>query len=1666
MDKLIAQLLENGVYLSKIGDKLNIEFNSDSIPDDLLYKVKKNKNALLEHLSREDIKSNYEDITPVKGLEQFKLSSGQRRLWILSQFEGGSLAYNLPGSTYLKEGIEIENFKRAIDSTIDRHEILRTVFREEESGEIGQRILEREDLNFSIEYMDFRKEADKKGKTEDYITADAYRAFDLEKGPLLRAALLHVEEEEYLFYFNMHHIISDGWSNEVLSRDVFKYYEAYKADKEPDLKELKIQYKDYSAWQLAQLNQESFKAHREYWLDKLSGELPLLDLPSTKQRPQVKTYNGHGLATYLDKATTTKLKGYIQKNGGSLFMSLLASWKVLMYRYTSEKDIIIGSPVAGRDHADLEDQIGFYVNTLALRNEVDPQESFNHFYQSVKEHTLKSYNHQMYPFDRLAEELGLQRDTGRSPIFDISITYHNITENEDLEISDDTVINQVSDNGPLKVKNDIELHFGEVGDYIYFKLIFNVDVYEREMIERLMKHFKNLLNSILSYPEEKIAQIDYLSEEEKNELLVTFNDTVVSYPKDKTIVDLFEEQVAKAPDNIAIVFEDIELTYQELNERSNQLANLLRENYGITTEDLVGIQLDRTEWAIITVLAILKAGGAYVPIDPENPSSRKEQIVKDISLKLLITEANFIYDMDFYEGELFAIDVEFVPEDYSVEKCPGKIAPDNLAYVIHTSGSTGNPKGVMIEHHSLVDLSYWQKCYFNLDVPKKISQMGSFSFDASVGESVMALTNGGTLTLIRKENFSQLVEIINEQNIDVVVTVPSLLKQLDPEKLIACPTIVSVGEKCSSELYQRWTEKCHFVNGYGPTEYTVYSHAWHGIVDSLSVPIGKSRQNLKTYILDTDRELTPLGVPGEMYLSGPGLARAYLNNRWKTFSSFVPNYFYLDEIYVDRGEISNTAFKKIEAPQYLTVKEINERLDYGLSTEEIIFEIEKNFEGKLKNEAIQLIKDNDLEKEFTSTFLRYYYEGMFDNYKAQSISWEVFLKLTNNLAPLSKGIDLGCGSGELVRSINANGTYHITGIDANPFFVKKLINDKINGILCRIDMPVNVFLKESKLQANSMDFVVSTLTLDRVQYPSNLVRNMSMLLREGGRFILGTLLPIVAHEDGENQSAFDYTKQENRITPGLSEKEDRYYLVEMLLKAGIADIELFQTKIQVSSKNGMQDYTLFIFCGNKQEKTQVDLNYTRMYKTGDLGRWLSDGNIEFIGRKDDQIKIRGHRIELGEIEHALVKHEAVSQSVVVARENESGEKELVAYIVSNVAQNASDLRTYLKQLVPEYMLPVHFVQLEAIPLNTSGKIDKKALPDPEGAGLSSGVEYVAPGTEQEKVLVSVWSAVLKKEGIGIKDSFYNLGGDSIKSIQVVARLKQQGYRLKVEHLLRTPILEDLAGLMELTTQVSDQSEVSGAVVLTPIQEWFFKSEEIQAHEYFNQSVLLYSKEELDSSILEKSIEDLTRHHDALRMVYKQNQGVWEQFNGAVSSNRCMIHFYDLRESEAAQAEMAQLGEALQSSINLSEGPLLRVAHFRLKDGDRLGLIVHHLVVDGVSWRILLEDLSSLYSGYKEGAKTALPAKTDSFQRWALLQKEYASGSKLEKERVYWQQVCDHQIAGLAQDKAVEEGRAAVIDSSESFALDQHTTGLLQTRVHGVYNTEINDVLLTGLGLAL
>jgi amino acid adenylation domain-containing protein len=1060
-------------YQKKLAVKLSLE-------DLFQHKSIAAHTALIASSKREEF-VQIEKVTPQ---ESYAISDAQRRLWVLSQFEGGSIAYNMPGIIYLNQDIDIENFKKAIDATIDRHEILRTVFRENEAGEIRQWILDRKDLDFSIDLQDFSREPGREEKVHAYISKNSRQAFDLQRGPLLRVALLQVEEEEYVFYFNIHHTISDGWSMEVLFKDVFKYYEAYQTGKEPAIKELRIQYKDYSAWQLAQLNGESFKAHKAYWLNKLSGELPLLDLPATRQRPKVRTFNGHGLQAYIDVNTTRKLKEYSEGNGGSLFMGLLAGWNILMYHYTNQKDIIIGSSVACRNHADLEDQIGFYSNTLALRNHIEPEESFQEFFRSLKEETLKSYGHEMYPFIRVVEDLNVPGDRSRNAIFDVLLFLQNNGEKVNRQELKEEEINAITDRGCRASKFDLNVALQEVNDCISLDITFNPDVYDKDMVEGLIRHYQQLLKTLFENPGEKISQIGYLSDKEKNELLSFNYNEGINYPRNKTIVDLFEEQVVKTPHNTALVFREKKLTYTELDKISNQLAHYLIENYKIGPNDLIGVMLNRSEWSIISILGILKAGGAYVPIDPEDPSSRKDFIITDASLKVLITEVNFIHDIGYYDGNIFSIDIEFEPAIYSTGKPPVTSTPGNLAYVIYTSGSTGKPKGAMISSAAVVDYSFGILNKTNIRECESFGLVSTISADLGNTVIFTSLLIGAALHVIAKADILD-ADKMREFDLDCIKMTPSHWKALQTDERIFTPNkcLILGGEPFSEEVLRYVNlsnSNCEVYNHYGPTETTIGKLIKQ--VDkkqptariSLGRPIGDN----KVYILNQHQQLCPVGLPGEICIGGVGLAKGYL-------------------------------------------------------------------------------KQNELTG---------------------------------------------------VKFVN------------NPFAV------------------------------------------------------------------------------GE-----------------------------------------------------------------------------KLYKTGDLGKWLPDGEIAFLGRIDEQVKIRGYRIELEEVKLALLQLDLIEDAVVIAKENQNNEKELVAYIVVRSKITKSDLRSMLRKSLPEYMIPTSYVELKTIPLTLNGKIDKNCLPDPQTMDIHSGIEYIAPRNEVEEKIIEIIAGMLGKpeHQISVYDNFFDLGISSLGLLNLYVSINKK-----------------------------------------------------------------------------------------------------------------------------------------------------------------------------------------------------------------------------------------------------------------------------------------------------
>ncbi|MDN5215552.1 condensation domain-containing protein, partial [Fulvivirgaceae bacterium BMA12] len=549
----------------------------------------------------------YEEIEPVAIQEDYALSHGQRRLWVLDQLENQQGAYSRPIAYRLEGSVSVKSLRASFLSLVARHESLRTVFVVVE-GEPRQKILSVEGSGFELDYEDLRDDPQAVERVKQISEQMAGTAFDLSTGPLLRVKLLQIEETSYVFVLSMHHIVSDEWSMQVLFKEVLLLYNAYVSGESNPLPPLSIHYKDYAHWQMGQLSGDRLRGDHSYWMDQLSGELPLLELPTDYPRPSVKTYNGNNVSLVLDPGLSAKLKMMGDQEGVTLFMILLSTVYVLLYRYTGQKDLIVGTPVAGREHLDLEDQIGFFINILALRMQISGEESFKELLGKVKEVSLESFAHQQYPFDKLVEELPLERDLSRSPLFDVMM----VLQNQPSVVSPVTMQGVDVSAAEVEVqtsKFDLTFSFFEHPERIYLVLNYNSDLFSGDRIEQLLSHYSNLLSSLLDDPVQPVGIAEMLSNHERTQLLDDFNATFVDYPEQRTLVDLFEQQVHRTPDHVALVFEDQSLTYEQVNQKANQLAHYFRRHYNIEADDLVGLLLERSEMTVIAMLSVLKSGG-------------------------------------------------------------------------------------------------------------------------------------------------------------------------------------------------------------------------------------------------------------------------------------------------------------------------------------------------------------------------------------------------------------------------------------------------------------------------------------------------------------------------------------------------------------------------------------------------------------------------------------------------------------------------------------------------------------------------------------------------------------------------------------------------------------------------------------------------------------------------------------------------------------------------------------------------------------------------------------------------------------------------------------------------------------------------------------------------
>ncbi|MBF0318982.1 MAG: amino acid adenylation domain-containing protein [Nitrospirae bacterium] len=1317
-------------------------------------------------------KGQWQAVLPIAARELYDVSNAQRRLWILNKLKPDNTAYNMPGAYLLRGPLDADALKGAFQALLERHESLRTTFVEINSAPM-QKI--NTGAYRGIEEIDLTSQINNEAAATEIARQEAMTPFNLSEGPLIRAKLLRLGNEKHVFIINMHHIIGDALSMQVMAREIgILYVASLPGGQKNPLAPLRIQYKDYAAWQNTELHGTHMEHGKRYWHEKLAGELSALALPEDYPRPAVKTFNGATVSLCLDKALVSALTTLAKDKGASLFMVLLATLKILLYRYTAQNDIIVGTAVANRDHEDLQAQIGFYINTLPLRDDIYAHDTFASVLAKVKRTTGEALQHQSYPFDTVVDSLSLNRDISRSPIFDVAISLNEETASEEVSIPGLEVSVFYDGWGTSKV--DVLFSFTSSHETLSLDINYNTDIFNRNTIEAMASHFNVLTGEAIQRPHDKISSLEIMTDKEKHSILFVFNANMAVFPSEASIPELFEIQARRTPHNTAVSFEGRKVTYEGLRILADNIGVYLTNSCGVQPSDVVGVMMRRSEWALAAIVGIMKSGAVYMPIDTELPEERVSFMLKNSGCRIVAADADMVSKAGKHPGtKVISFDGIPINDTVSYE---GRAEAGAIAYLIYTSGSTGRPKGVMVRHRGFINMALDQIKTFGIKEGDTMLMFASLSFDASLYETFLALFAGAAVAIAGNETIADTEKFINFIETEAVTAVtlpPVYLSTLNMHPLPTVRTIITAGEPAGVREALFYAKTKRYVNAYGPTEASVCI-ACHIVGPDReyrgSIPIGRPLSNLSIYVLDDSLNPVPLGVRGQICVSGAGVAAGYMNEPDMTAASFVEHF------------------------------------------------------------------------------------------------------------------------------------------------------------------------------------------LD--------------------------------------------TKQ-------------------------------------------------------------------RLYLTGDMGRWLPDGNLEFCGRRDTQLKIRGYRIEPAEVEHALKDIENIEQVHVTAITHDGMPKELAAYYttVSKASDDGLDahrLRTALAGKLPAYMIPAHFIHIGAFALNASGKIDKSALPLPEDVRPANVEE--TPTDPVELQILNAFIGVLGKKHIGIYDNFFTLGGDSIKAIQLASRLAADGLDIGVSHIYQHPCVARLAPLAGKKSLGVKQRQLTGPVPLTPVQSWFFETHVNTVH-HFNQSVMLRSGGRLEASLVRKVLTEITGRHDALRMNFTRVNGskkVLQQYGPNTGFPE--LEVMDFRGVEGAMAEITEHAESLGAGFSLETGPLIKAAIYRVDDGDMLFITIHHLVVDMVSWRILLEDISRAYDEVAEGRDYKFPQKTDSFKSWAEFLASYAQSDELLGEISYWSRLDATDIMPLPPDfDNCPNGTISDIKRT-AFSLSEMFTDMILTRAGAAYNTDIPDLLVTALLRAL
>ena len=894
--EFLQDLSIKGVKLWSDEGKLRTGGSQEVLTTDVMAELEQYKSEILQLLNENP------DISQVH-----PLSYGQKDLWFLWQLSPQGHNYNVSFSVRIYSKVDLTIWQQVFQALRERHPLLRSTF-----PKLGEQPIQQLHQHQELDFLKIDASSCSEEELNKKVVAAHRHPFNLETEPVMRVRWFTCSEQDHIMLLTIHHIALDGWSCNLIAKELPQLYQAQLNGLEASLPPLQHSYQDYVSWQKELVEGEEGEQLWNYWQQRLAGELPVLNLPTDKPRPPIQTDNGGSYPFKLSEKLTEQLKELAQTEGATLYMTLLAAFQVLLYRYTGQEDILVGSPTSGRSKAEFASIVGYFINSVVTRADLSGNLSFRDFLSQVRQTVLGALDHQDYPFALLVEKLQVERDSSRAPLFQAGFVLQKFLESQDLQkvllSSKKTLMNW----GGLEVEPfvleqyesqyDLFLEMLEEDSSLVGLLKYNADLFDQQTIARMASHFQNLLEGIVNDPQQRVTALPLMTEVEREQILVEWNNTKTDYPKDKCIHQLFEEQVEKNPDAVAVVFEQQKLTYSQLNSKANQLAHYLQK-LGVVPETLVGICVERSLEMVVGLLAILKAGGAYVPLDPNYPTSRLNYMVEDAQLSIILTQEKWQHHLSETIGTVICLDTDSEIINQQSQQMPeNQVTANQLAYVIYTSGSTGQPKGVTIPHQGVVRL-FSNTNYVQLDPTDRVAQVSNTSFDAATFEIWGALLHGAVAVVITKSVLlspQEFVNYIKQEKITTLFLTTALFNQLAysvPEAFSTLKHLLFGGEAVDPKSVKQVLEKGapeRLLHVYGPTENTTFS-SWYKVTKvaegATNLPIGKPISNTQIYILDSQLQPVPIGVAGELHIGGDGLATGYHKRPELTASKFIPNPF-------------------------------------------------------------------------------------------------------------------------------------------------------------------------------------------------------------------------------------------------------------------------------------------------------------------------------------------------------------------------------------------------------------------------------------------------------------------------------------------------------------------------------------------------------------------------------------------------------------------------------------------------------------------------------------------------------------------------------------------------------------------------------------------------------